>query len=379
MGDPRQWHLVIDDCGHSQPPRAEDMAEGTAVVSWKYVEEMKRARGIAVGAGLPGSETMIPYHLDACRGSPRGACDLEFTQTTATAASHLLDFVDAFEGAFPREYLDFLSYDPALQVLFRDHYGDPLVVIRDYHIQWLQTIDVPDAATRLKAYEHLCYRTVPKLWPEVYSDLFRPSKVEALEREREQIITELRRRVAVIDTAIDDELRFYAGYAPLTELSDDPLKLLVKRAFEQVFGCVVTDLDEEIAEGESKTLDLLIERSGWRAFVEVRASLNRGARREDIEKMEEHYDAVVAKYGKPDAKVFIFNGMYRREPERRTDKALFSGDVVGEARSSGVTLLSTTTLLQVIESRRNGEITDEEVTRALSIPGLFESLDKVTD
>jgi hypothetical protein len=183
----------------------------------------------------------------------------------------------------------------------------------------------------------------------------------------------------VIDTAVDEELRFYAGYAPLTELSDDPLKLLVKGAFEEVFGCVVTDLDEEIAEGESKTLDLLIERSGWRAFVEVRASLRRGASKDDIEKMEEHYDAVVAKYAKPDAKVFVFNGMYRREPEKRTEKTLFSGDVVGEAQPGGVTLLSAFRLLQAIEARRNGEITDEEFIKALSIPGLFQPPWDVTD
>lgn len=375
LGDPRQWHLVIDDCPHSEPSATEN-SEQPVRVSEDYLNEMTRAHGVTIGAGVyvptfSGRGQTLEDHLEVISYTSRGAYDLEFNQTKSAEASHLVDFVDKFEGAFMREHLTLKLSMHSPEVLFQDYYRDPLVAIRRYFIPWLHTIDIADDNTRLEAYEYLCRRTVPKLWPEVYSDQFRPAKVRVLEGKRERIIAERRQQVDEIDAAIDEELRFFAVYAPLTELSGDPLKLLVKKAFEEVFGCGVIDLDEEVEEGESKTLDLLVQRPGWTAFVEVRSSLNRGASKDDIERMEEHHGAVAAKHGEPNAKVFVFNGMFRREPEKRTEKDLFSRDVIAEAQSSGVTLFSTIRLLQAIEARRNSEINDEQFIRALSRPGLF--------
>ena len=186
------------------------------------------------------------------------------------------------------------------------------------------------------------------------------------------MIAEFRERLAQIGDVIDTESQFISAFAPLTQSADDQLKLLVKKAFEEVFNCEVIDLDEGLADDEPKTLDLLVRYGDWRCFVEVRSSGNRGAHKKEIEDMDEHVPAVAAKHGSPDSKLFVYNGLYNRSMEERTDKKMFNQPVVDEAELRGTTLISTFRLLQAIDARRSEEITDMQFIEALKMPGVFE-------
>jgi hypothetical protein len=364
LGDPRNWHLVIDDCHHAEIAAA----EADALVTDAYLSEAARARGIIFCKGQHDEWRLTP---------PSGQHDFEANPTDAPEAIHLVDFFDEFEDAFVNRYLT--THVGRLSIravpLMVNSYGGSLAVLQAEIIlpARLTLIDLADDKSRLKAFEHLLYRTVPKLWPEVYSDQFRPRRVIELEGLREQEIADRRLRVAEIDTAIDAELAFYAAYTPLTLLADDPLKELVGRAFAEVFECEVIDLDKETEEGKPKTLDLEARRAGWSAFLEVRSSGTRGARiKVDIEPLDEHVEKIAEKYGPPDSKVLVFNGLYRKEPEQRTEEALFSQQVADEARERGITLLSTKRLLEVIEARRNGDMTTAHFIEALTRAGVFE-------
>lgn len=363
LGDPRKWHLVIDDCAHAQIAAA----EADALVSDDYLREATRARGVVLCQS---------QHDEWWAVAPSGHHDFEANPTEAPEAIHLVDFFDEFGEAFVNRYLSSHSqrFEQKETQLISNSYGRPLAVLQREIIlpTRLILIDLADDAARLKAFEYLLYRTVPKLWPEVCSDQFRPRRVAELEHLREREIAGRRARVAEIDTAIDAELAYYAAYAPLTLLADDPLKALVARAFAEVFACEVIDLDEELEAGEPKTLDLLVRRPGWCGFVEVRARGTRAARVEDIDRLDNHVEAVEARHGPPDSKVFIFNGMYWRGPESRSDDILFSQQVVEEARTRAVALLSTSRLLQAIEVRRNGEMTDAQFIEPLGTPGVFQ-------
>lgn len=374
LGDPRRWHLIIDDAAHYDGAH-----EGApAVISDQYVNEAKAARMIKFatreGDGI------------ASTVETTGHYDLEFSPTSEPEAACLEDFVHEFGQAFERVHLEiegyrFLQKMQALggrkprnpfRPLFVDYYSNPLIALGDFTPPVLYIIDMPDEATRVEAQKYLCNRTVPKLWPDVYSDVFRPRRVVILEREKERLIADRREALARMDEAIEAERRFFASFAPLTQLADDPLKRLVGQALEEVFHCEVTDLDETLDADESKTLDLFVKRGEWKCFVEVRSSGNRGAHKNEIESMDEHLPAMESKYGAANSKLFIFNGLYNRPPEARTDKAMFNQPVIEEAEMRGTTLLSTFQLLDAIEARRNNEITDDEFIEALKNAGVFQ-------
>lgn len=363
LGDPRDWHLVIDDCAHAEIAAA----EADALVSADFFSEMADARGIMFCSG---------QHDEWRPSQPQGLHDFEANSTTATEAIHLVDFFDEFEKALVNHILSTHTYrfDNRTRPLIVNSYKQPLAILQKDAVlpERLILIDLADDQSRLKAFEHLLYRTVPKLWPEVYSDQFRPRRVVALEQLREKEVIQRRARVAEIDAAIDGELAYYAAYTPLTLLADEPLKALVARVFAEVFECEVVDLDEEVEEGKPKTVDLLARRAGWSGFLEVRSAGNRATRVNiDIEPLDDHAKTLTEKYGSPDSKVLAFNGLYRREPEQRTEDALFSQHVADEARGRGITLLSTQRLLEGIEAHRNGEVTTDEFITALRSPGVF--------
>lgn len=367
LGDPRGWHLVIDECAHTDPLTSERHDSGERIkVSGDYLSEASRSHRVVFAS-------QAEEHLGVRTRSPDGYYDLAFIPSDAPEAEKLADFVDAFENDFTRGQLWSQNWgsDPSptwVDVLYRDRYNKCLIWITG---RTLYIIDIPDDSIRLAAMEHLCRRSIPKIWPEVISDLFRPQRVTALETAREQVIVRRRQEVAEIDDAIDAELEFYAPFTPLTELADDQLKDLVRKAFEDVFSCTVVDLDQGLAEHEAKRLDLLVQRRGWTAFVEVRARGNRGARVEDIERLCAHAKAMENDHGVPDSKLFIFNGLYWRGLESRRDADMFSGLIVEEAETEGVCLLSTARLLDSIQARRNDEMTDDSLVGALRVPGLF--------
>lgn len=363
LGDPRNWDLVIDDCAH-----AEIVArEAEALVSDQYLDEAKRARGLLFGFDQHDAWRTVP---------PNGHHDFEANSANAAPAIHLVDFFDEFEASFLNRALvtNYLNTSKPPIGLIANSYGQGLAVLdRSYVLsERLIVIDVDRDETRQKAFEYLLYRTVPKLWPEVYSDQFRPRRVLELERIREQEIADRRTRVRELDAAITAEVAYFAAYAPLTLLADDPLKALVARALAEVFEFEVIDLDKRTKEGEPKTLDLLARRGESNTFVEVRSAGNRAARiGTDIEPLDDHAETVTQTYGQAAGKVLVFNGMYRRPSEQRTEGLLFSNQVADEARERGITLLSTQRLLEAIAAHRNGELGTDAFAASLTQPGVF--------
>jgi hypothetical protein len=373
MPDPRHWNLVVDDCtGENDPYRfaeAEALSIPFCQVTDEYMKEMSRARGIHFAgrrtAGVAGHLAVVAY-------PPRGHLRLEFNPTSEQAEV-FADFVEEFETSFLPSYLDPLDtpHFPRDEILYCDAYDSPLLCLRTRMISWLFSIPIQDKGRRLAALEYLCYRTVPKLWPEVYSGAFQPRRVRGLEEERSRVAAELRERLRDLDEQIAAELAFFAPYFNLTVLGDDSLKSLVARAFEDVFSFHVTDLDELVSEGERKTLDLRLERESWSAFVEVRSRGNRNAQKTDVERLNEHYAEAVARHGPVNCKVLLFNGMYWRDPAERARHKTFDRPTVEEAEATGVCLVTAQQLLACIEAHRDGDLTVEALVSALSRPGLF--------
>ena len=365
LGDPRRWHLRIDEC-EFDAQGTEETGIPPVPVAASYLYETTRCHSIMFAS------TNAP-HLGVRTADPDGHQDLVFNPSGEPRAEMLEDFVDAFAADFTRGKLWSQNWGSATRpqradVLFKDSYGQALAWIE---AKALRIIEIRDHEKRVAAMEYLCRRSIPKIWPDVISDLFRPKRVVALEGERGRVIIQRRREVDEIEAAINAELEFFAPFMPLTELADDPLKDLVGEVFANVLGCEVTDLDQDVSQGEPKTLDLLLRRAGWTAFVEVRARGNRGARIDDIERLCAHAGAMEKEHGKPDSKVFVFNGLYWRGIESRSVSDVFASQVVEEAVSAGVSLLATPQLLNAIEALRNGETTDDAVVEALKMPGLY--------
>jgi hypothetical protein len=366
LGDPRRWHLIVDE-GKSYDGANEEGAP--ANVSSDYVSEATRAHYIRLH-DPPEPENDMFYV-----SSTSGHYDLEFNPCNEPGAEHLLDFVEKFRTVFGRFHFEvgvFPWTTPPFSVLFKNHYGRALVVLTRLRPLGLHIIGIPDEDARFEALAYLVDRTVPKLWPEAMSDQFRPRRVLELERELESLVASHRERSDALERRIQDERDFYAAHAGLTEVADHPLKHLVRKALEDVFSLRVIDLDEEIGEGDSKTLDLVAEYRGAKVFLEVKASGDRGARIDDLEDMDEHTPRVQERHGSPAGRAFVFNGRYRKEPKERTVDRLFSGDVVREAQKRGICLLATSRLLDAIEARRNEEVSDSRFFDALQKPGLFE-------
>jgi len=199
LGDPRNWDLVIDDCAHS----AIAAREADALVSDDYLSEATRARGLLFGAG---------NHDSWFVSSPAGHHAFEANPTRADDAIHLVDFFDEFEATFVNQILrtNYVDSSRLPVALFENSYRHSLAVLdMSYRLsKRLILIDVADDETRQKAFEYLLYQPVPKLWPEIFSDQFRPRRVVELEDLREREVVDRRVRVQEIDASIDEELAF---------------------------------------------------------------------------------------------------------------------------------------------------------------------------
>lgn len=366
--DPRHWQLVVDDCEKdgNEELRDEDSLEIPHYsISGDYLEEAERAHGIRLCRG--------EEHCGMGTDVPPGHKILEFNPTANEEVGHLIDFVDEFEGKFHRACLDCEPYQSEYEseIIFHDSYDWPLMVIHEYNFPFLYSIDMVDKDARIDALFYLCQRTVPRLWPEVYGDLFRPRRVVKLEEERAKVIAKRREEEADIERKIQEELDFYAPYTNLPWIGRDELKNLVADAFNTVFGFAVKDLDAELGEGEPKTLDLIVEYGGWTAMLEVRGSSNRNARVDDLENLDDNYERAKEMYGETDSKLLVFNGMFGRDAEERRRTGTFSELVVREAKTREIGLLSAEELLRAIEAHRNGEMPVEGFVEALRKPGLF--------
>jgi len=369
LPDPRHWQLVVDDCGkdENQAPSDAELPEIPRYdISERYLEEAERARGIRLCRG--------EEHCGVGTGVPPGHKILEFNPTASEEVGHLIDFVDEFEGKFHRACLDCEPYQSEYEskIIFRDSYDWPLMVIDEYNFPFLYSIDMVDKDARIDALFYLCQRTVLRLWPEVYSDLFRPRRVVALEQQRADIIARRREEAAEVERKIQEELDFYAPYTNLTWVAHNELKRLVADAFQEVFSFDVEDLDAKLKKGEPKTVDLIIKYGDWSAMVEVRGSSNRNARDDDLENLDDNCEQAKEVHGETDSKLLVFNGLFSRDAEQRRQNPTFSKGVVREAKARDIGLLSAEELLRGIEAYRNGEMPVEEFVEALRSPGLFQ-------
>jgi hypothetical protein len=380
---PLHWNLILDDCCNiDQNTRtAETVAEQHGIaryeINWRYLGEAERAHGISFRT-IGDAPSRVPdethcrlaTHLGFQIAPPQGFRELAFDQA-ATSAEFLSDFVEQFRERFrPSRILQ--TGASVFQALFADAYGDAAAALLNLHgLEWLLLPNIPDKDARLEALIYLCYRTAPKLWPDVYSDSFQPRKVQALEKELSRMVAERRSQELALEGQIDSERRFYAPYVNLTVTGDDALKDLVGRVFEDVFGCSVKDLDHEIEEGERKTLDLRIESGDWSGMLEVRSSGNRNSQVRDVERLDENYELAAKRHGEAKSKILVFNGMYWRDADERRGYSTFGTDVVDEAKIRGIGLITTQQLLDAIEAYRNEEMTREQFIQALAQPGLF--------
>lgn len=282
-----------------------------------------------------------------------------------------MDFVEEFAASFQAN--SFSTFYPEDSVtLFTDAYDDLVIGLVEPFFQWLMLINIKDASRRSEALKHLCYRTAPKLWPDIYSDSFQPKRVLSLMQEKDKVIAERRTLEEAYEKQILEEQAFYAPFVRLPNLADDALKILVRSVFQDVFGFQAEDLDEKLEEGEPKRLDLLVRFPSASALVEVRARGTRNAQIEDIEQFDDNYEKSNERFGPAEVKIFVFNGMYWRTFQQRTANPVFSDDVVLEATKRRIGLISIFQLLDAIESFRNEEIGGEQVIEALSQPGLIQ-------
>ena len=375
LGDPRRWHLIVDEGERYDGAHAEG---ALPTVSGDYIGEAEAAHVVRFvtpeGDGL------------ARTRETEGNVTLEFSGTEEPEVGYLSDFVGRFASRFERVHLDIEVYErlkhmmnviggpPKMKNYYRpvyvDYYGNPLIMLSDFAQPILYICDLPDDDVRADAILHIIQKTVPKLWPEAIFDLFRPLRLAELDMEEEQLIAAFQFKMEEIETKKEAERDFYSPYIPLTELGDDELKHLVRKALREVFGFDVLDLDEDTIEGESKNLDLLVRAAGLQIAFEVGSSGTRGVKKVDLEDLDDHMPRVREKYGKIDSKVLLYNGFIRR-PELRTLEKMFSDDVVREAKAREICLMSSSQLLECIEKNRNGQLAAEGFATALGPPGLI--------
>ncbi len=362
--DPMHWNLILDGFGRGEERDLQSLGRAKIPLHYVpagYLEECERAHGIILCRGK---------HYGWSFEAPRGHRTLEFNPTEDPRAIHLVDFVDEFETEFARGRLYTLLVTAGEHTLYRDVYGDPVVVLNESQTpDWLMLPDIKDPQRRTEAMEFLVTRTAPKLWGDVFSRHFRPRRVVELEQRRDELLVTLREQLKRLSEEIEREQTFYAPFVRLLYIGDEALKNLVARAFSEVFGALVDDLDSLIAEGEPKRLDLRI-KLGAKAFcAEVRGSGNRNARVADLEKLDENLERMAA--GECNHKLLIFNGMYLRPDDQRFKSPPFAKDVVDEAETRGIGLLTTARLLEWIEAFSARELSTQGLLAELSRKGLI--------
>ena len=365
--DPTDWNLLVDD-SKRQPspdwPRVADEGIPLVLIPYNYIQECHRAHAIRI---CNDKLTRLAHWKQI---ASQGYRSLEFNAAPDSRASYLSDFIEAFEADFWTGRLDWFEVETEYEALYSDVYRDPVVVLAEEAIQCLMTLDIPDPNRRSEALIFLRTRTAPELWGDLFSNHFFPAEVVALKEQRDKLLAESRAELARLDMQIEEGQAKYAPYVNLLYIGDDALKDLVAGTFRDVFGAKVQDLDTTTADGEPKRLDLDVNLGGTTLCVEVRGRANRNAQIDDIEKFERNLELMTngAKY---EAKLLVFNGMYRRTDEERGRVQTFSNDIVEEAMAVKIGLLSTGVLLGLVEARIAGKLSDSDLIERLSTPGVI--------
>ena len=366
---PLHWHLILDDCEDDESPKADVIVPNAAQchdwgipiyrVSDHYLDQATRARGIRFASG----ESHWRAEMETGHRLFR---DLEFNRKDERAKP-LEDFVHRFRHYFAqRSYLAHERWSEPTE-LYADSYGLALVVLQTRRFESLILLDVPDKNARIDALEYLCIRSAPKLWPDLYAGSFQPSRVKQWLSEKDALAREYSEKQEAIDRNMEEEEKFFAPYINLLYIGNDDLKRLAGRAFHNVFGLQVTDLDD-VAEGP-KTSDLLLEDPNWKAFVEVSGSTNRNAAMAELDDFDAHFEQLKSRHPDVQRRILVFNGRYGRSDAERAATPVFSDAVRKEAERRGIGLIDTQSLLQAIERFHIGRITKDDFLRSLATSG----------
>lgn len=330
-----------------------------------YMREAKNANGIRFCSG----EDYHHHHTHTTSNDTRHHMPLEFNAVDPRA-EHLADFIQDLGPSLSRGYL-LNRYSYTGTPLFEDFYGQAVVVISDYEQPgWLFLLDIINKARRIDALWRLCTRTAPKFWPSLYAGAFEPSRIRRIREERTEIAVTLRAELDRLDAEAQQEEEFFGPYYNLLYIGDRALVELVTRLFREVLACEVSDLDDQVAAEDWRTLDLRLARQGWSAFIEVRGSTNRNARVDDLERLDDHCETAAGRYGSATSKLLVFNGRYGRPEEERLRDSTFSSLVIEEATTRGITLVDTRGLLQAIDRIRCGDLSVEDCVSILGRPGM---------
>lgn len=365
---PLHWHLILDDCKDDKWPKADVIVPDAAQchdlgipiypISADYLDQATRAHGIRFAS----AESHWRVRLQSGRRLFRNP---EFNHKD-DMAKPLEDFVHRFRQHFiPRSYLAWESWDSPTKV-YADSYDLPLVVLEATRFGSLVLLDIPDKDIRIDALEYLCIRSAPKLWPDLYAGSFQPSRVKQWLNEKDALAREYSEKQEAIDRNIEEEEKFFAPYINLLYIGNDDLKRLVGRAFHNVFGLQVTDLDD-LTEGP-KTSDLLLEDPNWKAFVEVSGSTNRNAGMAELDDFDAHFEQLKSGYPDVQKRILVFNGRYGRSDAERAATPVFSGAVRKEAERRGIGLIETQSFLKAIERFHIGRMTKDDFLRSLATP-----------
>ena len=136
--------------------------------------------------------------------------------------------------------------------------------------------------------------------------------------------------------------------------------------FGRLFGFRVTDVDLPALLSDPTGPLMLLETPNVRALAEVRGFEARAIGQQDVRAFANTVGRFVARHGELKARLLVVNPQAQLPPGQR---ARPSADVVRAAAREGIALLTTDSLLNLIERWRAGEIDLAGLEARLATPG----------
>lgn len=161
------------------------------------------------------------------------------------------------------------------------------------------------------------------------------------------------------------------SFIDLLTQSDERLVVAAQRAFKEIFGAQITDLDlKRDLQNKPRLFDLIAVINSKRIAIEVKGG-SRSLNKVMLNKVQDNLKTFRDEFPAREiyATLLILNDQYSKAPDKRE---LIAPQMIKDAEQRKITVLSTPILMEIMAMYLSGDLLKTDLLAILSKPGLVQ-------
>ncbi|MGW8957368.1 hypothetical protein [Paenibacillus sp. NPDC055715] len=208
----------------------------------------------------------------------------------------------------------------------------------------------------------------PDRWAGAYTPNILSKKKLLLKVEKERLLQEFKYK----EDQLQNQESIMMSFIDLLTQSDERLVVAVQRAFKEIFGAQITDLDlKRDLQNKPRLFDLIAIINSKRIAIEVKGG-SRSLNKVMLNKVQDNLKAFRDEFPAREiyATLLILNDQYSKAPDKREPIA---PQMIKDAKQRKITVLSTPILMEIMTMYLSGDLLKTDLLAILSKPGLVQA------